>query len=74
VLIANNTLEDACGTTPNCIWISTGVQICGNHLTGPPGSAVLDLNRMQTGSIHDNSIAGGYMKAPASGRVPANPQ
>jgi hypothetical protein len=43
------------------------VQICENHLTGPPGSAVLDLNQMETGSVHDNSIGGGFMRAPASG-------
>ncbi len=63
VVLCNNTIVQTGTAGIQAHAPSTGVQICGNNLTGPPGSAVLDLGQM-AGSIHDNSIAGGYLKAP----------
>jgi hypothetical protein len=67
VVFCNNMVVQSGGIGVVAPALSNSVQICGNHLTGPPGTAVLDLNQMQTGSIHDNSIVGGYVKVPASG-------
>ncbi len=49
---------------------SADVRICNNNLTGPPGSVVLDLASIQSGTIYENSIAGGYVKAPVDGAAP----
>ena len=71
IIFCNNAVTQAGLSGLVAAAVSSGVRICGNTLSGPEGSAVLDLTHMESGAIYDNSIVRGYMKTPAAGGKPA---